>query len=177
MMNQNHPTIEELVDYLHRELTPEADAALLVHLEACPDCAARYEEQAQLSESLRAYARASERDVPQGVIAGIWDTIERETARPAWHEQLVAFFRPAYALPVAAILLLAIFFGYNATHRGAPVTTIDAAVYLRDHASLNSTMPFGEGAAEPASLRDDATVAADQRWVASTGTSVVAESR
>lgn len=174
-MNQ-HPTTEQIIDYLHRELTPEADAALLVHLEACSACGALYEEQAQLSESLRAYGRASERELPQGVVARIWDAVEAEHARPSLGERLAAFWRPAFAIPVAAVLVVGAFFGYSSTHRTVALTTIDAAVYLRDHASINSTMPFGDGATEPASLHGDESPT-DQQWIASTGTSVVAESR
>jgi len=175
-MNQYHPTTEDIIDYLHRELTPEADAALLVHLEACTSCRARYEEQAQLSESLRVYARESERELPQGVVARIWDAIESEQAQPSFMQRLAALWRPAIAIPVAAVLVLGAFFGYNAAHRTPALTTIDAAIYLRDHASLNSTMPFGEGSTEPASLRGDESPS-DQHWIASTGTSVVAETR
>lgn len=175
-MNQQHVTPEQIVDYLHRELAPEADAALLVHLESCAACAALFDQQARLSEALRTYARESERELPQGVVARIWDAVERDQAAPTFAQRLALVFRPVYAVPIAAVLVIGAFFGYTATHHAVPVTTIDAAVYLRDHASLNSTMPFGDGAAESA-LRGEVSSASDEQWVASTGTSLVAESR
>ncbi len=175
-MTNEHTTIEELIDYLHHELTPEADAAMLVHLQSCAQCAAMYEEQARLSESLRAYARATERDLPQGVVARIWDAVEAKTPQPTVAQRIAAFFRPAVAVPIAAVLVIGAFFGYSATHHAAPMITIDAAYYLRDHASLNSTMPFGESSVEPASLRNDES-AGDQQWVSSTGVSTVADTR
>lgn len=174
-MNE-HTTTEAIIDYLHRELSPEEDAALLVHLGSCAQCAAIYEEQARISESLRAYARATERELPQGVVARIWDAVEARDARPTFVQRIAAVFRPAIAVPIAAVLVVGAFFGYSATHQNASITTIDAAYYLRDHASLNSTMPFGEGSVEPASLRSDES-AGDQHWIASTGASVVAETR
>ena len=175
-MKHKHTTIEEIIDYLHRELSPEADAAMLGHLSSCPQCAAMYEEQARISESLRAYARATERELPQGVVARIWDAVEAQEMRPTFAQRIAAAFRRPIAIPIAALLVVAaFFFGYSATHRAAPVTTIDAAYYLRDHASLNSTMPFGTGVVDPSSLRDEG--AGDQHWIASTGVSVVAESR
>jgi anti-sigma factor RsiW len=174
-MNQEHTTLEDIIDYLHRELSPEADAALLGHLSSCPECAAMYEEQARISESLRAYGRATERELPQGVVARIWDAVDAQETRPTFAQRIAAAFRPAIAIPVAAVLVVGAFFGYAATHHAAPVTTIDAAYYLRDHASLNSTMPFGTSVVDPASLRDEG--AGDQHWIASTGASVVAETR
>lgn len=175
-MNHEHTTTEDIIDYLHHELSPEADATLLVHLKSCAQCAAMYEEQARLSESLRAFARATERDLPQGVVARIWDAVDARTAQPTFTRRVVAFFRPAVAVPIAAVLVVGAFFGYSATHHSAPMITIDAAYYLRDHASLNSTMPFGESSVEPASLRGDES-ASDQQWIASTGASAVAETR
>jgi len=173
-MNQEHPTTETIIDYLHRELTPEADAAMLAHLESCKTCVAQYEEQARLTESLRAYARASERELPQGVVARIWDAVETQSAAPSFGERIAALFRPIVAAPIAAVLVVAAFFAFNATHR-TTLTTIDAAIYLRDHAAVTSTMPFGEGSVAPGSLRDESP--SDQQWVASTGTDVVAEAR
>jgi anti-sigma factor RsiW len=172
-MTQQHPTTEAIIDYLHRELTPEADAAMLTHLESCRDCAASYEEQAQLSEGLRAYARATERELPEGVVARIWDAVERESSAPSFVERLQALLRPVIAVPIAAMLVVGAFFAYNASHH-VPLTTIDAAVYLRDHAAVTSTLPFGEGP-DPASLRDDSP--SEQQWVASTGTEFVAQAR
>lgn len=163
-MNQQHLTNEQLIDYLHREATPAADANALAHLESCAECRSHYEAEAQLSEVLRGYARDTERELPQGVVARIWDAVDRaETPVPFW-ERLTAFVRPAVAVPVAAMLLVATYFGLT-THRTDAAPAINAAYYFDDHAALNTTVPLSEGAAIPASLEHDET-GADQRWVA-----------
>ena len=163
-MNQQHLTDEQLIDYLHREANPAADAKILAHLEACGDCRAHYEAEAELSEVLRGYARETERELPQGVVARIWDAVDRAEAPVSIRERLTAFVRPAVAVPVAAMLVVAVYFGLN-THRGDAAPSINAAYYLDDHAALNTTVPFSEGAAIPASLEHDET-GSDQRWVA-----------
>src|SRR5215469_10734874 len=100
-MNHEHTTTEAIIDYLHGELSPEADAALLVHLESCDECRAMYEEQARLSESLRTYGQMTERDLPQGVVARIWDAVEARPAQPSFGQRIAALFRPAIAVPIA----------------------------------------------------------------------------
>lgn len=154
-----HITTELLNDYLHRELAPQQDASLLAHLHECAACTQAYEEQARLSEALKAYARMSERELPQGVVNRIWDQIERENTRPSFAQRLAALWRPAVAVPAAAVIVVGAFFGYAALHQSAPVTTIDASYYLQDHAALTGTVPFSEGSIVPAGLRSGATTA------------------
>ena len=154
MNNQHlHPTQNQLIDYIHRELSPADDASILMHIEACEACRLQYDVEAQLSEALRDHARATERELPAGVINRIWAAVDAP-AQPTWAERLAAILRPAVAVPIAAVVALAIYFGAGANH-GAPATTIDAAYYLDDHAELTRTVPFGEGTAVPAQLRND----------------------
>ncbi len=153
-MNKQHPTIDQIVDYIHRELSPEDDAALLLHIESCAECRVQYQTEARLSEALRVHARATERDLPAGVINRIWDVVDAPP-QPAWHERLTALLRPAVALPIAAACAVALYFGVASTHRGLPQATIDAAYYLDDHAALTSTVPFGEGTAVPSQFQND----------------------
>jgi anti-sigma factor RsiW len=174
-MKQQHITDEELIDYLRGELDPAKDASILAHLESCADCRAQYDAQAQLTETLRGFARESERDLPQGVVASIWDAVERVDTPVSIWERLAAFLRPAIAVPVAAVLLVAMYFGL-AAHRGDVVPAINAAYYLEDHAALNTTVPFSEGAALPATLEHDET-GADQHWVAVDATMTTADAR
>lgn len=148
-MNQ-HVTEEQLIDYLHGELAPGTDAALLLHLEGCGDCRARYDGQARLSEVLHAHARATERDLPLGFEARIRAAAESsDPARagrgfPGW-------LRPALAIPFAAVFVIATLLSYElSAHHGT--TTIDAAFYLDDHAALTSRVPFGEGGTVPSAL-------------------------
>jgi predicted anti-sigma-YlaC factor YlaD len=170
-MNQ-HPTQEQLIDYLHGELSPGADASLLLHLDGCTGCRADYEAQARLSEDLRAFARSEERDLPVQIRPLIWAAIESGSRPPSWADRLAMLLRPAIALPAAAAIAIAAFAGYAVSlpHAG---TTIDAAYYLDDHAALTSAVPFGEGNPVPSSLYTGES-ASDQQWIASSATSDVA---
>jgi anti-sigma factor RsiW len=172
-MNQQHTTTEFIIDYLHGELEPAADAALHVHLESCDECRALYNEQSRLSEALHAYAKESERDIPQGVVARIWDAVEKEHAPPAWRLAINALFRPVVAVPVAIALIAGI---VVANHAESPNANIDVAYYLQDHAALTTSVPLHEGSVEPETLQND-TAASDQHWVASTGASIVTAER
>ena len=148
---KSHPSQEQLIDYLHRELAPDEDAALLLHLEGCPSCSERYQEEARLSESLRSFARASERELPAGVRASIWSAVESAERTPAWTDRLRSLLRPVIALPIAAAFVVVALAGYESSlHRGGP--TIDAAYYLDDHAALTSAVPFSEGTIIPTAL-------------------------
>lgn len=164
-MNQEHTTIEELIDYLHGELEPERDAAILMHLQHCQTCSTAYDGQARLTESIRAYARASERELPQGVVNRIWDQIESERRQPSWTQRIAALWRPAIAVPAAAVIVVAAFFGYSSLHVAAPMTTIDASYYLQDHAALTNTVPFNEGTVVPPGLQPDENMTADVQSV------------
>jgi anti-sigma factor RsiW len=146
-----HPNQERLIDYLHGELAPGDDAALLLHLDSCADCRARYQDEVELSESLRTYARMSERELPAGVRHAVWAAIEAGERAPTWTQRFAAWLNPAVAFPVAAALVLAAFlgFGSNAHHSG---TMIDAAYYLDDHAAVTSAVPFNEGNTVPTAL-------------------------
>jgi predicted anti-sigma-YlaC factor YlaD len=147
---QTHATQEQLIDYLHRELAPGEDAALALHLGTCDACRERYDDEARLSEALRTYARATEREMPVGIRAAVFGAIEERT-QPAWRAALSRWMRPAFAVPVTAALVLVAFAGYGTAHHGSG-TTIDAAYYLDDHAALTSAVPFNEGNTEPAAL-------------------------
>lgn len=153
-MNKQHPSTDTLIDYIHRELSPQDDAAILLHVESCDDCRARYETEARLSEALRTHAAETERELPQGVVNSIWAALEAAPA-PSFGERLREIFKPVVAVPLAAAIAVAIYFGVATTHHTGPRTTIDAAYYLDDHAALNSTTPFGEGDAVPAQLVGD----------------------
>jgi anti-sigma factor RsiW len=146
-----HPNQDLLIDYLHGELAPGEDAALLLHLDSCAACRARYQDEVELSESLRAHARLSERDLPAGVRNAVWAAIESDERVPSWSQRVAAWLRPAVALPLAAGLVIAAFIGYGSTahHNG---TTIDAAYYLDDHAAITSAVPFSQGNTVPAAL-------------------------
>ena len=152
-MNQTHPTPDELIDYLHGELSPARDAAIHAHLAGCSECAEAREAELSLTEALRAHAKAQERELPSIVVTGIWNAVRR---RPAslW-ERLSASLRPAISLPVAAAIALLLYFGLRGTHGTARAATVDAAYYLDRHATLSAITPFSEDNPVPAALSSD----------------------
>ncbi len=146
-----HLNQDQLIDYLHGELSPGEDAALLQHLESCAVCNARYHDEVELSESLRAYARQTERELPAGVRNAVWAAIESTERAPTLWQRVLAWLHPGVAFPVGAALVLAAFIGYGSSaHHSGP--TIDATYYLDDHAALTSAVPFNEGNTVPTAL-------------------------
>ncbi|MBV9270402.1 MAG: zf-HC2 domain-containing protein [Candidatus Eremiobacteraeota bacterium] len=162
-MNTQHLTTGQLIDYVHSALSPAEDAFVYAHLETCQACRAEYEAETAVGEMLRAQARAEERELPSTVKAAIWNKIR--SAQPTTAERLRAWFRPAFALPVAAALVIAAYFGSASLHRGiAPA--IEAAYYLQDHDAMNGTVPFGDRTgANPAVLQNENSVFADETAV------------
>lgn len=150
-----HLTSEKLIDYMHGALKPQEDAAVYAHLETCPECRKEYDAEAALTEMLRAHAVREEREFPATLKAEIWSRVR--TADPSPWSRLAGWFKPAFAIPAAAALAIAAYFGtaYLGPH-GAPA--IEAAYYLRDHAALNSTVPFNDrGSVNPVDLEASAT--------------------
>ncbi|GAC1498354.1 MAG: hypothetical protein NVS1B14_01350 [Vulcanimicrobiaceae bacterium] len=138
-----HLKTEELTDYLHNALEPARDASIHAHLEDCVRCRDAYAAEMRLSEFLRSQAALEERELPPMLKASIWQAIR--TLSPSPIERLQAWLRPAYAIPVAAVIAAAAVFGpayLQGTRDGAP--TIEAAYYLQDHAAMNTTVPFGD---------------------------------
>ncbi len=149
-----HLTNEELIDYLHESLSPQADARALAHLEQCAQCRSEYDAEAALSEALREHARATEREFPATLKAQIWSRVRSEEPSP-W-ARFVAAFRPAIAVPVAAALAVGLYFGVNAMNGNGP--SIEAAYYLQDHAAMTGTTPFSDRNTMPADLETTATL-------------------
>jgi predicted anti-sigma-YlaC factor YlaD len=136
-----HLNNETLVDYMHGALTPQEDAAVYAHLEACETCRKEFEAEAALTEALRSYATREERELPPTLKAEIWSRIR--SAQPSPWTRLRQWLRPAVAVPAAAAIALAAYFGVSYLGpQGAP--SIEAAYYLQDHAALNSTVPFSD---------------------------------
>jgi anti-sigma factor RsiW len=152
-MNEMHPSLEELVDYMHGELSPERDAVIHAHLADCPVCAQHHDAEASLTDLLRAHASAEERDLPPSVVAGIHTAIARP-APTAW-SPLQMIVRPAFALSAAAVIAAMVYFGNPAWHRGVPLTRIDAAYYLDNHTALTATTPFFHDPPMPIMLTSD----------------------
>ena len=136
-----HLEYENLVDYMHGALSPQEDAAVYAHLETCGECRKELEAERALSEMLRSYAAREERELPPTLKAEIWSRIR--AAQPTPFSRLREWLRPAVAVPVAAAIAVAAYFGTTYLGpQGAPA--IEAAYYLQDHAALNSTVPFSD---------------------------------
>ena len=154
-----HTTNARLIDYIHGALSPQEDAAIYAHMEACARCRQEYDAEVSLGEMLRAHAAAQERELPAMLKAKIWEEIRR--TRPSAWDRLAWLLRPAVAVPAAAALAAAAYFGtvYVGPH-AAPA--IAASYYLQDHAALNGTVPFSDRSSETpvdlaASFTADAT--------------------
>ncbi len=152
MIEREHPSPEALTDYAHGELPAADDARVHAHLSGCADCAEAYDGELRLGEILRAHARMEERELPPGLTDAIFANVAGSA--PSWWDRIVASLRPAIALPVAAAVVLALYFTLS-THGTARATTIDASYYLEDHAELANSVPFDDESAAPAMLTSD----------------------
>jgi anti-sigma factor RsiW len=162
-----HYTSETLSDYLHGALGPTADRAVLLHLEACRDCARLFDQEALIGEALRTAARAEELEFPSMVKARVWDAVRRE--QPSLLQRLRSRWAPAIAVPVAAAVALAAYFGSPILQSTVP-PTINASYYLDEHNAQTTQSPLGpsvspaiyttgSGAASAASYIDTADAA------------------
>jgi anti-sigma factor RsiW len=135
-----HFTNDLIVDFVHGELEPAADARAHAHLLSCTTCTAEVDAERTLREFLRDAAVASEREMPSAIKAAIWEQIR--TAKPGPLAALAALLRPVVAIPIAAVLLAGGYFATAATHHGSP--TIAASYYLQAHAVQSSQGPLSE---------------------------------
>jgi anti-sigma factor RsiW len=156
MINQ-HPSNETLIDYIHGELPAHEDAVVHAHLATCAACSTAYNAEVRLGELLREHARAEERDLPPGFAARIVATATTARPAPPWWQ--TAIFRPAYALPAAAGIVLALYLGFSAFGGPAKTTTVNAAYYIESHAALATDAPFAEGASLPVTFASNSDAA------------------
>jgi anti-sigma factor RsiW len=163
-MNETHPSIEEIVDYLHGELLAPREAAVHAHILSCPVCAQARADEASLTDALRAHVRAAERELPPSVIANIRAAVAQQ-AKPSLWDRLRLTLRPAVVLPSAAAIAAALYFGFTAMHGTARATTIQPAYYVENHAALTATTPFSEEAPMPPMLTSEDAPFADERPV------------
>lgn len=151
-MNQMHPSVERIVDYLHGELSPAEDAVIYAHFAACPECDAKRTEELAITDALHAYARSTERDMPAGLATRIRAAAVR--SQPGAWQRFVEAFRPVVMVPAAVAVALAIYIGYNSWNRAAAPPRIQAAYYVNNHAAMAASAPFGD-AAPPVTLTSD----------------------
>jgi predicted anti-sigma-YlaC factor YlaD len=158
-----HPSNDILLDYVHGELAPAQDAAVYAHIEQCPACRSEYDAEIAISEMLRKQASADERELPSAVKAEIWERVRN--GQPSLWSRTFGWMRPAVAIPVAAAIALAAYFGTTYIGpQGAP--SIEASYYLQDHAAMNSTIPFNDrSSVNPVDLENAAAVDTQQTAV------------
>jgi len=146
----NHPDNDQLIDFLHGELSPAADAAFHAHLAACDHCRADADAERALSDALRSEALASELEMPSLVNAAVWARVR--AARPGPFARFGAVLRPAFAVPIAAALLIGGWFASPLAHPAGTPPHIDAAYYFAAQGLQTVEATDGDG-----------TVAADSR--------------
>ncbi len=132
-----------LIDYLHGELPDSADAAVLLHLDACSACRAVHDEEASLGEALRSAGLAEELEFPSLIKARVWETVR--SRKPSLFERLRSW-GPRIAVPVAAVLALAAYLGTPLRHTAAPAG-VEASYFLDEHNAEAQQNPFGPGVA------------------------------
>jgi len=155
-MNETHPSIEHIVDYLHGELSAAEDAAMHAHLAGCPSCDEQRAEEAAITETLRAHARAGELELPPGLATRIRAAAKRPPSNPLW-ESVRSALRPAWVLPAAAAAAVILYFGFGARHTGSSTTAVDPSFYEENHAVMAASAPFATDGAPVVLTSNDET--------------------
>jgi hypothetical protein len=137
-----HLSPEVLIDYIHGELTPEADAGVHVHLAGCPTCRERYDAEVRVGEALRATARAQEVEFPSIVAARTWERVR--ALRPGPFASLAILLRPVVAVPLVVAIGFGAYFGTPLGRAPTPDRTIDASYYIEQHAGQEASDPLSE---------------------------------
>jgi predicted anti-sigma-YlaC factor YlaD len=148
-----HYNADTLDDYLHGAFGPERDATIHAHLEACADCRALYDEAAGVRDWLRAAARAEEREFPSMIKARVWEAVRAMPVPLSFADRMRALWRPAYAVPLAAALAVAVYLGVPNVRGSNQPAGVAATYLLEEHAALASDNPLADrGLIVPASI-------------------------
>ena len=154
-----HYDRDTLVDYLHGALEPASDAAVFAHVQGCAACRAARDEEAEIGESLRAFARKDERELPSMVKARVWEAVRE--ARPTFAERLRSRWGPAIAVPLAAVVALAAYLGTPIVRDRGVAPGVAASFYLDEHNAEATQNPLGPGIVPGSAAADtSATTAA-----------------
>lgn len=149
--------MERIVDYTRGELSARDDADVHSHLAQCPECAGAHDRERRLMELLKAHARAEDRELPLGFASAIRARAAADKGEPAWWAQhhVRAMLRPAAAIGIAALLVVAFVVSFTIPHGPANANTIAPSAYLENHAALSSTVPLEDGTNAPIALTAD----------------------
>ncbi len=140
-MNQTHPSIDRIVDYLHGELSAAEDAAMHAHFAGCSSCEERRSDEVAITEALRSHARARELEFPPGLATRIRVGAKLPESVSVW-ERLRAGLRPVWILPAVAAVTVILYFGFGARRAGTPAIAIDPSFYVENHAAMAENRPF-----------------------------------
>jgi hypothetical protein len=140
----NHFTDDDLIDYLHHEVSDAVDARIHAHLAICGYCSDRCDAESAVGEMLRSSALAVEREFPSLVSANVWAAIH--ATEPSWLDRVRAVFSPILAVPVAAAFALLLYFGIPVVRGdyGAASPTVAAAYYFEEHAAEGLENPLAD---------------------------------
>ncbi|MBV8196817.1 MAG: zf-HC2 domain-containing protein [Candidatus Eremiobacteraeota bacterium] len=153
-MNQQHASLDQLVDYIHGELAPAEDASVHSHLAECAQCAQAYDREVSLTSRLREIARSQERELPEGYASAIRRASAAEAPR-AWPWQMPRLLRPLVAVPAALVVAAVLYFGITTSHTGfSGAQRIDALSYVHHHTAVTAAAPFSDDTPIPAMLTD-----------------------
>jgi hypothetical protein len=166
-----HYTDDDIIDYLHNEVTDAVDADMHAHFVVCRYCRERYDAEASVGELLRSSTLAQEREFPSIIKAKVWASIR--SAEPTLLERARAFINPGVAVPVAAAAALLLYFGVSIVRdeHATASPTVAAAYYfeehaaeglenpLADHVNTNATLALGRAGGPNAPLIDAADAA------------------
>ena len=142
-MTTSHLTPEVLADYLRGELAPAEDALALAHLDACSACRLDLENETALTDYLRRAAAQETFDLPAEVKTAVRQKLR--AARSRSFPSLLVALRPAFALPIAAAILIGTFTFPSLIRTIQPARpTIDATFYLDAHAAQQAIEPLSE---------------------------------
>ncbi len=137
----NHYDQDFLIDYLHGALDSATDAALFTHLDACSECRAALDVEAAIGDALRSAARSEALEFPSMIKARVWDAVRRQ--KPTLLDRLRSPWGPAIAVPIAAVVALAAYFGTPVLRGGGTAPGIAASYYLDQHNAQATQNPLG----------------------------------
>jgi anti-sigma factor RsiW len=148
----NHITDDDLIDYLHDEVSDALGLRIHDHLAGCGSCRARCDDEAAVGEMLRSSALASERELPGLVRAQVWAAVR--DMEPTFFDRVRGVLTPFVAVPLAAMLALVLYLGVPVI-RGAHATgapSVAAVYYFEEHAAEAQENPLADHVNPNASL-------------------------
>ena len=135
---------DTIIDYLHRELAPGEDAAVLLHLEVCEQCSLQLNLESAIAGRLRTAAKAEELELPLGMREAIMARLAEAAPTPL--ERLAAWLRPIVVVPLVAAAAAAAVLIPLGSHR-APAQALPVMYYLEEHAAHAQENPLADRSA------------------------------